>query len=164
MKTVSHIDFVHIIKIFCGLFEHHTEEVSEDSWCQDATLLHSTDDWKRIWEVTVASDLAILVFMQLNVYVQVLWQKAESILWSGTFLLCSLGWMLGSDQWMLHTNNPVLLRALLQRTNTMSVVLLLALKLHWLSGRCSSMMVSTSLFSRILARIFFVMESRVIPQ
>ena len=49
------------------------------------------------------------------------------------------------------------------KTNTMSVVPRFALKPHWLSGRWSSAMVGVSLLSRIRARIFPAMESRVMP-
>ena len=50
-----------------------------------------------------------------------------------------------------------------RRMNTMSVVLLLALKPHWLSGRCSLAMDGTSLLSSILARTLPVKNQRVVP-
>ena len=50
------------------------------------------------------------------------------------------------------------------RTNTMSVVRRLALKPHWISGRCCSAMVGTGLFSNTLGRILLVMERKVIPR
>ena len=46
----------------------------------------------------------------------------------------------------------------------MSVVPRLALKPHWLSGRCSSAIVGTSLFSNTLAKILLAMERTVIPR
>ena len=46
----------------------------------------------------------------------------------------------------------------------MSVVPLLALKPHWLSGRFSSSMVGTSLLSRTRASTLQAMECRVIPK
>ena len=41
----------------------------------------------------------------------------------------------------------------------MSTMYLLALKLYWISGRLSSVMVGTSLFNRILASTLPAMES-----
>lgn len=35
----SDVDSIPIIKIFHGLFEHHAEEDSDESWCQNTTLL-----------------------------------------------------------------------------------------------------------------------------
>ena len=45
----------------------------------------------------------------------------------------------------------------------MSVVLLVALKPHLLSGRCSSAIDGTSLLSKSLARTLPSMEGKVIP-
>ena len=46
----------------------------------------------------------------------------------------------------------------------MSVLTLLALKAYWLSGRFYLAMVSTSLFSSILASTLPAIESMVIPR
>ena len=50
------------------------------------------------------------------------------------------------------------------RANTMSVAPRLALKPHWLSGRCFPAIVGTSLFSNTLATILPAMERIVIPR
>ena len=44
IKTVSDLDSVPIIKIFCDLLGYHDEKDAEKGRCQDATLIHSVDD------------------------------------------------------------------------------------------------------------------------
>ena len=97
-KMVSDIDSIPIIKIFCGLFEHHVDALCEETWCQHTTLFHTNDDQKGLREVNVVSDLA----MQLEDQFQVHWRTVESFhdLPHSSSAHCR---MLSSDQQMLYT-------------------------------------------------------------
>ena len=66
-----------ILQVFSGLFEHHAEEDAKKSRCQDTTLLHAAGDGKRVRQVPVKSDLAVLIFKQLDHYPKDLWWAAE---------------------------------------------------------------------------------------
>ena len=75
---VSDIDSISLIKIFYVLFKYYAEEDSKERWCQDSTLLHPIVDLEGLWEVTVLSDLAMLVFVQLDDHFQELWTDTSS--------------------------------------------------------------------------------------
>ena len=65
VKAVADVDSLVIIKLFCGLPEHHAED-AEQSWCQETTLFHAVGDGKGFREVAVRCDLSALVFVQLK--------------------------------------------------------------------------------------------------
>ena len=44
-SAIPDVDAVSIAKIFCSLVKHHVREGGEESWCEDATLLHPVDNW-----------------------------------------------------------------------------------------------------------------------
>ena len=66
VQTAPGVHPLLVIQVFSGLLEHHTEEDAEESRCQDATLLHAVGDGEELGQVAVESDLAALVFMQLD--------------------------------------------------------------------------------------------------
>ena len=55
-----------VIQVFSGLLQHRTEEEAEDSRCQDTNLLPAVGDEEGLGQVAGESDLAALVFMQLD--------------------------------------------------------------------------------------------------
>jgi len=66
VKAAADVDSLVIIKVFCGLPEHHAEDDAEQSWCQVTTLFHAVGDGKGFREVAVQCDLSALVFVQLS--------------------------------------------------------------------------------------------------
>ena len=156
----------HITKVFHDLFEHHTEEDREENRCQDTIPLHTTGDKEEHWGVTVTSDLVTLVFVQLEYHVQGIWRIAKSFhyLPHSSTAPCA--------ECRCQINEPYiqllvfLLAHLLKLPVTKHHVYCTPVDIesHWNFGRCSSAMVRTSLFSRILPRIFPGMESRIISR
>ena len=55
VEAIADVDSIVTIKAFHGLFEHHTEEDAEHSWCQDlfSRLFHAVDNWKGFREVAI---------------------------------------------------------------------------------------------------------------
>ena len=70
VKAGAAVDSLVIIKVFCGLPEHHAEEDAEQSWFQDTTLFHAVGDGKGFREVAVQCDVSALVFVQLTVHAE----------------------------------------------------------------------------------------------
>lgn len=62
------------IQVHSSLLKHHAEEYAEEyaeeGRCQDTTLLHAVGDRKGFAKVTIESDLAALVLMQLDNHLQ----------------------------------------------------------------------------------------------
>ena len=91
-------------------------------------------------------------------------QPRHSMIINSPFLLCQMLWSGFTNTaysplfYSQHFSWSCL------RMNTISVVLLLVLNSHWVSGRWSSAMVGTNLFRSTWARIFSAMENRLIPQ
>ena len=98
---VSNVGCISIIKIFCRLFENHTEEDREESQCQDATLLYIVGDWERLIEVTCVllghTGLHAVGWSCLRTL-----EDNKVVPWCTTFLLCSLYQMLLTDQQTLR--------------------------------------------------------------
>ena len=64
IQTVPDIHPTFIVqRISCSL-EHHTEEDAEESWEQDTTILNAIGDGKGLRQVSIESDLAVLVLVQ----------------------------------------------------------------------------------------------------
>ena len=87
---------------------------------------------------------------------------SQGALWSFTIPFCSLFRSTNATYSPLFCSLHFSWSCL--RMNTMSMVPILALNPHWVSGRWSSAMVIINLFRSTQARIFPMMDSRVIPQ
>ena len=68
-----------IVKVFYILFKHHAEKDVEQSRCQNTTLFHAVDDGKGSREAAVQSNLAALVFVQLDNHTEELWRAAKAL-------------------------------------------------------------------------------------
>ena len=79
IKTVVDVHSTMIVKVFYNLFKHHTEKDAGQSRCQNTTLFHTIDNGKGSREVAVQSNLAALVFVQLDNHAEELW-RADKVL------------------------------------------------------------------------------------
>ena len=77
IKTIPDVDKVFILKVISGLFEHHAEEDGEEGWSQD-TPCFTPFVMGNGSQVTVQSDLSMLIFMQLNDHVEKFLWTAKS--------------------------------------------------------------------------------------
>ena len=68
---------IFIVQIICCLHEHHAEEDAEESRCQDTTFLHAVCDGKGLRQVTIESDLSVMVLMQLDHYLLKNWGTSK---------------------------------------------------------------------------------------
>ena len=131
--TVADVYSTVIIKVFYDLFKHHAEKDAEQSRCQNTTLFHAVDDADGSREVTVQPNLAALVIVQLDNHAEKLWgQPRCSMIIHSPFLLTESNALVRSTNatysplfYSLHFSWSCL------RTNTMFVMLLLALDPHW---------------------------------
>ena len=101
IETVSNVDSVPISKIFRGLFEHHAKENEESvPGCNPASFCWRSGRALRS-HCCILLGHAGLCANGLSR----LWTLGDSqiILWSVTFLHCSLWWMLQSDQRTFYT-------------------------------------------------------------
>ena len=151
-----------IVKVFYARFRHHAEKDDEQSRCQNTTLFHAIDDGEGSREVTVQPNLAVLVFVELDNHAEE-WGEDSMIIHSLFLVTVSntLARSTNTSYSPLFYSRHFFWSCL--RMNTMSVVPLLALNSHWVSGRWSSAMVGINLFRSKWARIFPAMKSRVIP-
>ena len=78
VKAAADVDSLVIIKVFCGLPEHHAED-AEQSWCQETTLFHAVGDGKGFREVAVQCDLSAVVFVQLSDHAEEFWGETETL-------------------------------------------------------------------------------------
>ena len=67
ISAVWYVNAIIVTEIFCDSLKHHAEEDSEESWREDAALLHP---------IVVVSDLTTLIFMQLHDHAEKLWKTA----------------------------------------------------------------------------------------
>ena len=65
-QTVPDVHKVFVIKVLCGLFQHHAEEDGdgEENWCQDTSLFHPICDGEWLRQVLIQADLTKLILMQ----------------------------------------------------------------------------------------------------
>ena len=65
MAAISAVWYVNAIiatEIFCDSLKHPAEEDGEESWHEDAALLHPIEDREGLRELVVVSDLTTLIF------------------------------------------------------------------------------------------------------
>ena len=55
------------------------KKMVEESWCEDAALLHPVEDRERFREVVAFPDLTTLIFMQLHDHAEELWRTAKTL-------------------------------------------------------------------------------------
>ena len=68
-----------IIKTISCMHEHHAEDDAEESRCHDTTLHHAASDGKGLRQVTIESDLATLVLIELDhIYRKLMGQTRKS--------------------------------------------------------------------------------------
>ena len=56
--------------------KHNVEEDGEESWHEDAALLHPIEDRERLQQLVAVSDLTTPIFMQLHDHAEKLWWTA----------------------------------------------------------------------------------------
>ena len=164
VKMVADVYSTVIIKVFYNLFKHHAEKDAEQSQCQNITLFHAVDDREGSREVTVQPILAAQVFVELDNHNEELWGAAKALHDHPQSLSAHCVKRFGQVHKRYQHSFVLHPAFLLELSKNMSVVPLLALNPHWVSGRWSSAMLGTNLFRNTRARIFPAMESRVIPR
>ena len=154
LKMVVDVYSIIIIKVFYGMFKHNAEKDAEQSQCQNTTLFHTVDDGEGSSEV-VQPNLAMLVFVQLDNHAEKHWETTKAFHNHQQSLSAVSNALVRSTK---STYSPLFCSWHFSwsclRTNTMTIVPLLALNAYWVSGRWSSVMVGTNLFRSTQARIF----------
>ena len=129
VKTVADIYSTAIVKVLYVLFKHFAEKDAEQSLCKNTTSSHSVDDGEESRDVAVHPKMTTLVFVRLDNHAEEFrGQPMCSMIIHSPFLLTMSKALFRSTNatycplfCSLHSSSNCL------RTNTMSVVLLLAL-------------------------------------